>query len=112
MDDKSVRKYKSHNKHHNRSRSVRRSYDEKVVGMNKSAERLAQLRLRRIVILVWLVICIAAGVLFYQAYARKHMSDTPKVAIRLREGVKTGVPLTEGAEFGPWAGNVSGVSDK
>ena len=54
-------------KHKNAKRnvSVRRNYDEKTIGMNKSSERMSLKRRRRLVILIWLVICIAAGFLFY-----------------------------------------------
>ncbi|MCR4841026.1 MAG: hypothetical protein K5848_05740 [Lachnospiraceae bacterium] len=81
-----------------------RRYDSKIVNSRKSAEQLRLNRIRRIVIVIWLLVCIAGGTVFYEFYASHEYSDTPKVAISSGQGVTTGNPLTPGAKFGPYSG--------
>ena len=85
-------------------RPARRRYDEKIVKSNKSTELLKLHRIRRIVIILWALICITGAILFYTFYASKEYSNTPKVAITTSDGVNTGTKLTPGAKFGPWDG--------
>ena len=88
-----------------KSKGIRRVYDEKTVENKKSTERQKYKRARNLVIAVWLIICLIAGVLFYSGYAKEKYSDNPRIAISETSGTKTGVPLDENRGFGLWNGN-------
>lgn len=83
-------------------RGVRRTYDKKIVDSRKSSERTKTNRRKLLVVLAWLVLCVIVGVIFYNTYAKGNMSDVPKVAIRIGDGVTTGNELLKGVDFGPW----------
>ena len=81
-------------------------YKEKLVNTHESAAGLVLKRRRNLLIILYLVLCIAAGFLFYETYSSKKMSDIPGKAIVTDDDnkVSTGTELLPNADFGPWQG--------
>ena len=100
---KTVKKHRNLGKS-DKSKGIRRVYDAKTVENKKSTEKQKYKRVRGLIVAVWLIICLLIGAVFYNYYAKEKYSDTPRIAISDTDGVKTGVPLDENADFGPWTG--------
>lgn len=77
-------------------------YDSRKLKRHSSGTELVYKRRRLILIALWFVICIGIGVVVYNGYSKKHMSDTPANSSYSEEKVTTGNELLENVPFGPW----------
>lgn len=77
-------------------------YSSRKLKKRSSGTELVYKRRRRLLIVIWLFLCVRIGVWIYKGYSEKNMSDTPVKSSYSVNGVTTGNELLEGVPFGPW----------